>query len=102
MYRFSKIKVEIIPNEKKLSFFDTLKTKWREWLIKKLLTNKEADGYSIEKAINKVLSKKDSEYLHHLDIFPLKFEVRDKKLDKKHKHKHYIPRLTILIKYELK
>lgn len=102
MYKFGKVEVEIIPNEKKLSFLDSLKTKWKEWLIKKLLTNKEADGYSIEKVINKVLSKKDSEYLHHLDIFPLKFEVRDKKLDKNHKHKHYIPRLTILIKYELK
>lgn len=102
MYRFSKIEVEIISNRKNFSFLDSLKTKWKEWLIKKLLTNKEADGYSIEKVINKVLLKKDSEYLHHLDIFPLKFEVRDKKLDKKHKHKHYIPRLTILIKYELK
>ena len=102
MYKFNNIEVEIIPNEKKLSFLDSLKMKWKKWLIKKLLTNKEADGYSIEKTINKVLSKKDSEYLHHLDIFPLKFEIRDKKLDKKHKHKHYIPRLTILIKYELK
>ena len=102
MYKFNNIEVEIISKEKKLSFLDSLKMKWKKWLIKKLLTNKEADGYSIEKTINKVLLEKDSEYLHHLDIFPLKFEIRDKKLDKKHKHKHYIPRLTILIKYELK
>jgi hypothetical protein len=101
MYCFSNCKVKIIPNKENLGFFQKIKLRFKEWIIKSLLSNKKAEGYTIERAIteNIHLESKD-EYFHHLDIFPLKYEVRNKELDKK--SKHYIPRLTILIKYEIK
>jgi hypothetical protein len=96
-------KVKIIVNEE-LSFFQKIYWKFKEWMIKSAITNKDAKGITVEDALlGSNLLKSESEYLVHTSIFPQKYEIKDKKKDKeaKEKKKHYVPRITIYVMYEV-
>lgn len=96
---FTNCKVRIIVNEK-LNLFQRISWWFKELLIQTSINNKPCNGVTIEEVLISNGLLKNGEYLMHLSTYPQKYEVRNKKKDKDKKH-HYIPRLTIFIKFNL-
>lgn len=96
---FKKCEVKIVVNDK-LSLCQRVGYWIKEAIIQSTLTGKEASGMTIEKVLlGSGLLKNENEYLSHTSIYPLKYVVKDKT---KEKEKHYKPRLTVFIKFQIK